>query len=221
MINIQAKYALAIRHFVSTEETRYYLNGFFVTPCETGDGVLIVATDGHRLGIFHDETGKCTEPAIVKLNKDMLRQLKTPAKEHGERRLNVPGMGHAEIFSFDNSEVGDVIAMQQNATIDATFPDWRRILPEIPESEVNPSAGFNANFIGGFTAMAKDLGHKQAVILMRGRLAADPHLVFVSQVPEFIGVLMPCFVDMGNAIPMWLQAKGSAKKNDEIGKEAA
>lgn len=40
---------------VSTEETRYYLNGVHLEPHPCG-GAFMVATDGHRLIVVHDES---------------------------------------------------------------------------------------------------------------------------------------------------------------------
>ena len=39
----------AVAFAMSTEETRYYLNGVYMHPTPDGTGIRLVATDGHRL----------------------------------------------------------------------------------------------------------------------------------------------------------------------------
>ncbi len=78
---IKAEYARLIQPFVADEETRFYLNGFFVHR-DRNEGVRVVATDGCRLAVFHDETGSCDKPegVIVKLDKYALAFLKRDHK---------------------------------------------------------------------------------------------------------------------------------------------
>src|SRR5450759_523711 len=51
----------------STEETRYYLNGVYIAP-HPDKGVILTATDGHRLISLHDEAGKCSAAKIVNID---------------------------------------------------------------------------------------------------------------------------------------------------------
>jgi hypothetical protein len=58
---INARYYIEAGAFVTKEMSRYTLNGIRVEPHPEG-GAVIVATDGHTMGIFHDREGKCDEP---------------------------------------------------------------------------------------------------------------------------------------------------------------
>lgn len=109
---------------ISTEETRYYLNGIFVHTTETeGQTVMrAVATDGHRLARV---------------------QIPAPAGSHGMPGIIIPRKAVAEVkklvddggaeitielsqtkarFSF-----GDVVLTTK--LIDGTFPDYGRVIP--------------------------------------------------------------------------------------------
>lgn len=55
VLNIPAVLFLQASGFVSTDETRYYLDGVYVEP--VAKGCRLVATDGHRLGAFHAPGG--------------------------------------------------------------------------------------------------------------------------------------------------------------------
>lgn len=106
---------------ISTEETRYYLNGIYFH--DAGDGALtLVSTDGHRLTRY--ATGnpwKASEGMIVprktcsvvmsKLAKDGNKSVLISTSKH---RISFMGEGW-KIFS---------------KCIDGTFPDYKRIIPE-------------------------------------------------------------------------------------------
>jgi DNA polymerase III sliding clamp (beta) subunit (PCNA family) len=62
---------------VSTEETRYYLNGVHVEPHPV-KGAILVATDGHRMLIAHDKDGSCSGPIIVQMPRFALAQCRAP-----------------------------------------------------------------------------------------------------------------------------------------------
>ncbi|RCK40460.1 hypothetical protein [Thalassospira xiamenensis] len=56
-ITVSAKHFYAAWQFVSTEKTRYYLNGVYIEPHKDG-GVLLIATDGHSMAVIRDATAR-------------------------------------------------------------------------------------------------------------------------------------------------------------------
>lgn len=113
------------RFAISTEETRYYLNGIYVHAAErNGDPVLrAVATDGHRLASVEVPLpgGASGIPGVI-----------VPRKTVGELRKLVDettsditvGLSEAKIrFSFDDTVLTSKL-------IDGTFPDYQRVIPE-------------------------------------------------------------------------------------------
>lgn len=115
-----------VRAAISTEETRYYLNGIFMH--RVGDTIAFAATDGHRLG-------RVTIPA--------------PEGSDGMADVIIPRKMVAHLLSAlgDGKGVGDVTltvsasrigaawrdAGAEHATmskvIDGTFPDYTRVIP--------------------------------------------------------------------------------------------
>ena len=66
-ISIKSEYACLAQDFQSKEKTRYYLTGFHVCPAHDGrEGVYIVATNGHTMAIFYDQSGTCTQPKTIR-----------------------------------------------------------------------------------------------------------------------------------------------------------
>ena len=109
---------------ISTEETRYYLNGIYLhTPSSGENGVLrAVATDGHRLAQYELPAPKGAEgmPGVI-----------VPRKTVGEVQRLIEG-GDAEIgVELSTSKIrftlGETVLTSK--LIDGTFPDYGRVIP--------------------------------------------------------------------------------------------
>lgn len=120
----------AVAPCISTEETRYYLRGVFIhghqKPGADGPTLRLVATDGHRLGLY-DLPDAWNAPGMILPHKaanvlakllkgagDALVQISTTAS--GAERLHFEGPG----WSLETK------------AIDGTFPDYTRVLPQSP-----------------------------------------------------------------------------------------
>jgi DNA polymerase-3 subunit beta len=109
---------------ISTEETRYYLNGIYLHALEVGGALRLraVATDGHRLARAEIEAPSGCEgmPGVI-----------VPRKTVSElqKLLDDPTM----VISVELSDtkirmtIGSVILTSK--LIDGTFPDYQRVIP--------------------------------------------------------------------------------------------
>ena len=123
------------RFAMSTEETRYYLNGIYLHAAENA-GVKVlraVATDGHRLARFEMPLpeGAVEMPGII-----------IPRKAVGEVRKLIEDAGDAIQITLSESKIRfafDHIVLTSKL-IDGTFPDYQRVIPEGNDKivEVNP-----------------------------------------------------------------------------------
>ena len=110
------------RFAISTEETRYYLNGIYLHAPE-GAGVLRgVATDGHRLA--HVEIalpdGAATMPGVILPRKAALEVQNLIEGSAGEVEV---ALSDSKIrFTF-----GEIVLTSK--LIDGTFPDYQRVIP--------------------------------------------------------------------------------------------
>jgi DNA polymerase-3 subunit beta len=118
------KHLRMVRHCISSEETRYYLNGVsFQGHPETGS-LRTVSTDGHRLGIYDSETDwpkGVKHIAPTDLVDAMLACLRKDGNQLATLRVSEDGM------PFMGLECGDVSIRAK--TIDGTFPDYTRVIP--------------------------------------------------------------------------------------------
>ena len=122
---------------MSTEETRYYLNGIYIHAAET-DGVKVlraVATDGHRLARFEMPlpAGAENMPGVI-LPRKAVAELRKLVEEAGDA-IQI-GLSESKIrFNFDH-------IVLTSKLIDGTFPDYQRVIPQGNDKvvEVNPKA---------------------------------------------------------------------------------
>ena len=120
---------------MSTEETRYYLNGIYVHAGET-DGVQVlraVATDGHRLAKFEMPLPAGAEgmPGGI-----------VPRKAVGELRKLIEEAADTIQISLSESKVRfafDHIVLTSKL-IDGTFPNYEQVIPSGNDKivEINP-----------------------------------------------------------------------------------
>ncbi|MCT8999151.1 DNA polymerase III subunit beta [Chelativorans intermedius] len=119
-------------HFaISTEETRYYLNGIYLHTLEV-DGALklrAVATDGHRLARAEIEAPAGSEgmPGII-----------IPRKTVGELQKLVDDPDVAVTVELSEAKIrftiGSVVLTSK--LIDGTFPDYQRVIPTTNDKEL-------------------------------------------------------------------------------------
>lgn len=110
----------ACRPCISTEPTRYYLNGIYLH--DTGAGLIAVATDGHRLARYESGAQWGIEPVI----------LPTPTVDILRGRLRAGG--NASIKVSQSVTARHVVFHGDDWTltskvIDATYPDYMRVIP--------------------------------------------------------------------------------------------
>lgn len=227
-IRVDAKYARLIQPFTETPgSTRYYLAGFYVEPHPV-QGVFIVATDGHKMGVFHDENGRCDEPAIVQLPKQALSLLK--GKTFYQRRVTVD-------LEKNVATVEDWIAADKKAkrkeevmplgtfpkvVVDGMFPDWRRVLPRIDPAKPNVSQGFGQKHLEAFTKVNEGGSWGSTMRIISQEIGA-PALVLTGM-PEFFGCIMPMRDRGQEGFPNWLYerpAKEHRNPDDEFPSDLA
>lgn len=155
----------------SSEETRYYLRGVFIST--TGH---MVTTDGHRMFV-----GKLAErpvaDVIIPLD-DVKAALKLAGSRVTEIELN-----------------GNTLHNINFTPVDGTFPDWRRVVPtgeELPAKDkpddLPGRVHFNHAYIGDMAKMGKLLDGES---MLHPVSASHPCLVTFGEREDCLAVLMP------------------------------
>jgi DNA polymerase III subunit beta len=112
------------RFAISTEETRYYLNGIYLHATKADEVPVLraVATDGHRLARMEMvlPEGAAGMPGVIVPRKTVL-ELRKLAEE-----------GEAEVYiALSDTKIRVAIgeAALTSKLIDGTFPDYARVIP--------------------------------------------------------------------------------------------
>ena len=109
------------RFAISTEETRYYLNGIYIHKADSGE-LCAVATDGHRLAMTRQAlpSGATQMPSII-----------LPRKAVSELRKLLDDFD-GDVFvglSETRAEFRFGVVRLTSKLIDGTFPDYTRVIP--------------------------------------------------------------------------------------------
>ncbi|MDA1090811.1 MAG: DNA polymerase III subunit beta [Proteobacteria bacterium] len=113
------------RFAISTEETRYYLNGIYIHAAERNGAKVLraVATDGHRLASVEIPLpdGASGMPGVIVPRKTVAELRKLVDETTADIAV---GLSETKIrFSFDDTVLTSKL-------IDGTFPDYQRVIPE-------------------------------------------------------------------------------------------
>lgn len=110
---------------MSTEETRYYLNGIYVHEADN-EGVKVlraVSTDGHRLARFEMPLpeGASDMPGVI-IPRKTIGEIRKLIEEAADL-IQISLSENKVRFSFDH-------VVMTSKLIDGTFPDYQRVIPQ-------------------------------------------------------------------------------------------
>ncbi|GBQ15333.1 DNA polymerase III subunit beta [Swaminathania salitolerans] len=158
------------RFAISTEETRYYLNGIYVHVAKDGDLPMLraVATDGHRLARVETDlpAGASDIPGVI-----------IPRKTVAElRKLLDEGAGAVEVGLSDTRiqfRVGAV--MLTSKLIDGTFPEYERVIPKNNDRFLRVNKQAFADAVARVAAISQERSRPV-------KLAVQPNLLTLSAI---------------------------------------
>lgn len=220
-VSVSARAVAMVAPFASREESRYYLNGVFVTAHPDG-GVMVVATDGHRMAAVRDAEGATNGDWINPVPAEILRACKRKARHFSQTASLCHFVGATACVT--NHEWGGaaadpaVLSPHHMATaaapaLDGIFPRFLDVFPKTMAKNAAPAqTAFNPTYIKAFTEVAAAAGlPRAATIICATGNKPEPALVFIEGVPEFVGLLMPMLHKEPKGIPAWLTAARKAK----------
>lgn len=166
----------ALLTIAAKKDVRRYLESVCI-DVRASDAVA-VATDGHKL-LALPLTLADDAPALVPGRYIVAREALESVKPVLKRPITVTIDATARTATIDNGSAATTTPL-----MDATYPDWRKVVPLTVSGEV---AQFNAEYIGAFGKVHKLLGGKYSpVIRHNGDNAARVVLT-----GDAVGVIMP------------------------------
>ncbi|MBV9533249.1 MAG: DNA polymerase III subunit beta, partial [Bradyrhizobium sp.] len=150
---------------ISTEETRYYLNGIYLHTAGGGKGASLraVATDGHRLARFDLPlpAGASGMPSVI-----------VPRKTVGEvQRLIEDNEAEVAIELSQGKirfTIGHVVLTSK--LIDGTFPDYGRVIPQNNDKQLMVDRVDFAAAVDRVSTISSERGRAVKLALSAGRL---------------------------------------------------
>ena len=199
-LNIRALRAVLVA--VSTEETRYYLNGINLEF--TPDGVVMAATDGHRMIMLRQPYGEHAATgahASVIVPRDLVAKLKVKHKTLDETTLTIGDDGRLTFEHAGESYGG--------SRVDGTFPDYRRVVPQDLDGK---PAQYDPIYLADFAKARKELGGDRTtspVVRYNGDSPAVVDFAWETGFQAF-GVIMPLRTTDKTLYYSWASAPAAA-----------
>lgn len=150
---------------ISTEETRYYLNGiFFHTVEDEGDLVLrAVATDGHRLARSQNKAPSGSEgmPGIIVPRK---------AVSEIQKLLEDPDATVSLEISDTKIRLTVGAVVLTSKLIDGTFPDYNRVIPVGNDKELKMDRASFAAAVDRVSTISSERGRAVKLAVADGQI---------------------------------------------------
>ncbi len=150
---------------ISTEETRYYLNGIFMHTTEVEGHTMLraVATDGHRLARVElpAPAGAAGMPGVI-----------IPRKAVAEVQKLVEDLAAEVTIDMSTSKArftfGDVVLTSK--LIDGTFPDYARVIPSGNDKRLTIECAQFREAVDRVSTISSERGRAVKLALTDGKL---------------------------------------------------
>ena len=158
------------RFAISTEETRYYLNGIFLHAAQR-DGVDVlraVATDGHRLASVESPLpeGAAGMPGVIIPRKTVAELRKLVEETSADIRIS---LSETKVrFAFDDVQMTSKL-------IDGTFPDYERVIPAGNDKEWEIDCRIFGDAVDRVSAISSEKSRAIKLAIGSGNLVLSAH----------------------------------------------
>lgn len=203
-LNLKARLVAAVAQFKAEHDIRFYLNGVYVEPIE-GGGAMIVATNGHAMGVWRDMTGEVERPAILRIGK----RLESACIGSDLKRLVITD-DRLAVLVAQPAAAKEVYIQEKDGAKDGTwevpgtYPIWRKVVP--PQATQNLFDALNFNYINiARRALQIGIGDAYAHLALMQGVKSKGIAVVSRNAPDFFGVIMPLY-EVESAYPDWVAA---------------
>ena len=150
---------------ISTEETRYYLNGIYLHGLNGGNAATLraVATDGHRLAQVDlpAPSGTAGMPGVI-----------VPRKTVNEVQRLIEDTASEITIELSSAKIRFTIngVVLTSKLIDGTFPDYGRVIPTGNDKELEVDKGAFEAAVDRVSTVSSERGRAVKLSLTAGRL---------------------------------------------------
>ena len=161
---------------ISTEETRYYLNGIYFHAIENGGELKFraVATDGHRLARAEIVAPHGAEdmPGVIVPRKTVGEIQKLVDDPEAEIRVELSDSKIRLTFAAPqrDGEAAPVGIVLTSKLIDGTFPDYGRVIPQGNDKIMRVERGDFATAVDRVSTISSERGRAVKLTMGEGKL---------------------------------------------------
>jgi DNA polymerase-3 subunit beta len=151
------------RFAISTEETRYYLNGIYLHEARDQKNLRAVATDGHRLAQAEVAlpAGAAGMPGVIVPRKTVLELIKLVETDDSDVQVSLSS-------SKIRFAAGHLVLTSK--LIDGTFPDYERVIPKSHDKVMLVEAKAFADAVDRVSTISLEKSRAVKLSLADGRL---------------------------------------------------
>ena len=197
---ISAKYLPLLGAFrANDDDVRVYLQCLHIEPHEDA-GAYLVATDGHRMVVVHDEEAQVDGSMLINPAKLIIRESK-----------------HAKLADFDglNCDLQDeeekFLMSAPAPRSEASYPDWRLIMPE---GDISTEPGsIDPGLLAAISKAPFGDNSKNACIYIR---QDKPCVVRFPSLPEIFVLIMPQRYPAMRSNPEWIGKRKRQPREEQM-----
>jgi len=171
IIEFNAKLVAAAAMSQSKGDGRYYLQGVYFTDKQ------VVGTNGHIMTVGYDSESVFTEVNSLDEDSDVILPIST-------KDITALKSKHSDTVIFNVKDetlkvldsCKSVLHMAQCKRIDATYPDWERVIPQIKDEQAR-FTNIDGKYLKLISETAKVLGKRSVVIRATDSKSSSPCLI--------------------------------------------
>lgn len=224
-IKFNKEYIKVLSAFAAKDDVRGYLNGFHIKPHPEKRGVILTATDGHRLVSIYDEYGITDDQYILPITKELLAASKK-AKTRDKRPLTEIQIiddkayilyAEEDVIDWfkeeDPDESDRVYHVEYISSIGGTYPNTKRIFEAIEYNPVS-TVCVNPKYIGDLVSICTSAKIPYLNIMFCG---VDKSIVAVGGYEsEMVAIIMPAKGESEPVkLPEFVSFGGGDKKEEK------
>jgi DNA polymerase-3 subunit beta len=159
------------------KDVRYYMMGVFIEI--TPKGAYFVATDGHKMGIWHESEITSPETISHVIPSTLIDQVS---------KVITKATNSIDIELQPLIEINYINNVFKAPAIDGKYPDFRRVIPETINNEL---AQFDPEFLSQFYKCASILNGVKKPDVAIGHNGTGSGSIVDIQNGKFLGIIMP------------------------------
>lgn len=200
-IKFKRELLVILSAFAAKDDVRGYLNGFHIKPHPEQRGVILTATDGHRLVTIHDEYGLADDQYILPISKEFLAASKKTRTKDKRPLTEIQIIDDKAYILYAEDDVIDwfnekepeetdrVYHVEYISNIGGTYPNTKRIFEGIEYKET-ATVCVNPKYVGDLVKICVSSRIPQLNLMFCG---VDGSIVAVGgDNKEIVALILPC-----------------------------